>query len=210
MFSLQRLLGKEDKFFSLLESSAEEAQTSVQALVKLMQDLEKQPVSLDEFKYSRRKDKEITGEITAAVYTTFVTALEREDIEDLSNALYKIPKTVVKFTERLLIAPQRVRGIDFSRQISLLERATGVVLEMVKALREGMKLEKIRDLNDKLQFLEGEADEHMLILYKDLFSGKYEPLQVILLKELFELLEKMIDRCRDAGNVVAHIVLKNS
>ena len=209
MFSLQRLLGKEDKFFSLLESSAEEARTSVQALVKLMQDLEKQPVSLDEFKYSRRKDKEITGEISAAVYTTFVTALEREDIEDLSNALYKIPKTVVKFTERLLIAPQRVRGIDFSRQISLLERATGVVLEMVKALRE-MKLEKIRDLNDKLQFLEGEADEHMMTLYKDLFSGKYEPVQLMLLKDLYELLEKMIDRCRDAGNVIAHIVLKNS
>jgi len=210
MFSLQRLLGKEDKFFSLLESSAEEARTSVQALVKLMVDLEKQPVSLDEFKYSRRKDKEITSEITAAVYTTFVTALEREDIEDLSNALYKIPKTVVKFTERLLIAPQRIRGIDFSRQISLLERATGVVLEMVKALRGGMKLEKIRDLNDKLQFLEGEADEHMLTLYKDLFSGNYEPVQVILAKDLYELLEKMIDRCRDAGNVVAHIVLKNS
>jgi len=210
MFSLQRLLGKEDKFFSLLEASAEEARTSVQALVKLMVDLEKQPVSLDEFKYSRRKDKEITSEITAAVYTTFVTALEREDIEDLSNALYKIPKTVVKFTERLLIAPQRIRGIDFSRQISLLERATGVVLEMVKALRGGMKLEKIRDLNDKLQFLEGEADEHMLTLYKDLFTGKYEPVQVMLLKDLYELLEKMIDRCRDAGNVVAHIVLKNS
>jgi uncharacterized protein Yka (UPF0111/DUF47 family) len=81
---------------------------------------------------------------------------------------------------------------------------------MVKALRGGMKLEKIRDLNDKLQFLEGEADEHMLTLYKDLFTGKYEPVQVMLLKDLYELLEKMIDRCRDAGNVVAHIVLKNS
>ena len=210
MFSLQRLLGKEDKFFSLLESSAEEALTSVRALAKLMQDLEKQLVPLDEFKYSRRKDKEITSEISEAVYTTFVTALEREDIEDLSNALYKIPKTVVKFTERLLIAPQQVRGVDFSKQVSLLERATGVVVEMVKALRDGMDLEKIRDLNDKLQFLESEADEQMMTLYKDLFSGKYQPLQVIILKDLFELLEKMIDRCRDAGNVIAHIALKNS
>ena len=58
--------------------------------------------------------------------------------------------------------------------------------------------------------MEGEADEQMLVLYKDLFSGKYEPVQVMLLKDLYELLEKMIDRCRDAGNVVAHIVLKNS
>src|SRR5438445_10026045 len=209
MFSLQRILGKEDKFFSLLESSAQEARTSVQALVKLSNSLD-QPVVLDDFAHSRRKDKEITKEISAAVYTTFVTALEREDIEALSNALYKIPKTVEKFSERVLLAPQFIRGIDFSTQISLLERATDVVLEMVKALRRGMDLERVKDLNEKLQYLEGEADKHMMVLYKDLFGGRHEPLQVIALKDLYELLEKVIDRCRDVGNVISHIVLKNS
>jgi uncharacterized protein Yka (UPF0111/DUF47 family) len=209
MFSLQKLLGKEDKFFTLLEASAQEARTSVQALVKLSKAFD-QPVVLDEFAHSRRKDKEITQEISAAVYTTFVTALEREDIEDLSNALYKIPKTVEKFTERVLLVPQHVRGIDFSTQISILERATDHVCEMVRTLRQGMNLERVKGLNDKLQYLEGEADRHMLTLYKDLYSGKYQPVQVIALKDFFELLEKMIDRCRDAGNVIAHIVLKNS
>jgi uncharacterized protein Yka (UPF0111/DUF47 family) len=136
--------------------------------------------------------------------------LEREDIEELSNALYKIPKTVEKFIERVLMAPQHVRGIDFSKQISLLERATDIVLELVKSLRDGMDLEKVKDLNDKLQFLEGEADKHMMVLYRDLFSGKHETLQVIVLKDLYELLEKIIDRCRDAGNVMAQIALKNS
>src|SRR2546422_11551450 len=76
MFSLQRLLGKEDKFFTMLEASAEEARTSVQALVKLSKSLD-QPVVLDEFVHSRRKDKQITQDITEAVYTTFVTAIER-------------------------------------------------------------------------------------------------------------------------------------
>ena len=33
---------------------------------------------------------------------------------------------------------------------------------------------------------------------------------VIALKDLYDLLEKVIDRCRDAGNVIFHIVLKNS
>ena len=209
MFSLQKLLGKEDKFFNLLEASAEEARSSVQALVKLSTALDK-PVVMDEFTYSRRKDKRITQEISAAVYTTFITALEREDIEELSNALYKIPKTVEKFSERVVLAPQLARGIDFSKQISLLERATEIVLELVKSLRSGMDLDKVKDLNDKLQFLEGEADKHMMVLYKDLFSGKHEPIQVIVLKDLYELLEKVIDRCRDAGNVIAHIALKNS
>ena len=209
MFSLQKLLGKEDKFFTLLEASAEEARTSVQALVKLSKDLEK-PTGTEEFAYSRRKDKQITQEISTAVYTTFITALEREDIEELSNALYKIPKMVEKFRERALIAPQLVREIDFSKQINLLERATDIVLELVKSLRDGMNLDKVKDLNDKLQFLEGEADKHMMVLYRDLFGGKHETLQVIVLKDLYELLEKIIDRCRDAGNVIAHIALKNS
>jgi uncharacterized protein Yka (UPF0111/DUF47 family) len=209
MFSLQKLLGKEDKFFTLLEASAQEARTSVQALVKVSKSLD-QPVIMDEFAHSRRKDKEITNEIREAVYTTFVTALEREDIEDLSNALYKIPKTVQKFTERILLAPKHVRVMDFSTQIGLLERATDHVCEMVSSLRAGMNLEKIKDLNDKLQYLEGEADKHMMSLYKDLYSGKYEAIQAIALKDLYELLEKIIDRCRDAGNVLAHIVLKNS
>src|SRR5215471_12164500 len=64
MFSLQRLLGKEDKFFSMLEASAEEARTSVQALVKLSKNLD-QPVVMDDFVHSRRKDKQITQDISA-------------------------------------------------------------------------------------------------------------------------------------------------
>jgi uncharacterized protein Yka (UPF0111/DUF47 family) len=209
MFSLQKLLGKEDKFFTLLEASAEEARTSVQALVRLSKTLDKPP-AVEGFAYTRQKDKQITQQISDAVYTTFITALEREDIEALSNALYKIPKMIDKFAARILAAPQHVRGIDFSKQINLLERATDIVLELVKSLRKGIDLGKVKDLNDKLQFLESEADTHMMSLYKDLFSGQHNPLQVIALKDLYELLEKVIDRCRDAGNVIAHIALKHS
>lgn len=209
MFSLQRLLGKEDMFFELLESSAQEARNSVQALVKLTQALD-QPVQLEEFARSRRKDKEITGQIRNAIYTTFVTALEREDIESLCNALYRIPKTVEKFGERILLAPQQVRGVDFSRQVGLLDSATDCVVQMVQSLRRGMNLEEIKLLNDRLQQIEGEADDAIMELYRDLFSGKYDAVKVIALKDLYELLEKVVDRCRDAGNVISHIALKNS
>jgi uncharacterized protein len=209
MFSLQRLLGKEDMFFGLLEASAQEAHTSVQALVRLSKALD-QPVELEEFSRSRRKDKEITATIRHAVYTTFVTALEREDIESLCNALYRIPKTVEKFGERIQVSPPLVEGVDFSKQIILLDHTTGCVLQMVRSLRGGVNLDEIKALNDQLQQFEGEADKAIMELYRDLFSGKYEPLKVILLKDLYELLEKVIDRCRDAGNVISQIVLKNS
>jgi uncharacterized protein Yka (UPF0111/DUF47 family) len=34
--------------------------------------------------------------------------------------------------------------------------------------------------------------------------------QVVVIKDLYELMEKVVDRCRDAGNIVLQIVLKNS
>jgi len=209
MFSLQRLLGQEDKFFDLLEASAQEARTSVDALVKLIANPNQTALSY-EFVQSRKKERELRAQISEAVYTTFVTALEREDIESLANALYRIPKTVEKFGVRLLLTPQYVQGIEFATQINLLAQTTATVLEMVQSLRKGVNLEQIRSLNDKMQFLEGEADKAVTELLRDLFSGKHDPIAVIVRKDLYELLEKIIDRCRDVGNVISNIALKNS
>ena len=209
MFSLQRLLGKEDKFFDLLEASAQEGCASVQALKKLVSNPTQANV-LDDFALSRRKDKAITAEISEALCTTFVTALEREDIEALSIALYKIPKTIEKIGERIEIAPQHLKGIDISRQLDMLEKATEAVLTMLKELRRGAKLERMKDINDRLQHVEGQADKLVLELLKELYSGKVSDVQVVFLKDLYELLEKVTDRCRDAGNVITQIVLKNS
>jgi hypothetical protein len=209
MFSLQMLLGQQDKFFDLLEASAQQARTSVDALVKLIANPNHTTLSY-EFVQSRRKEKELRAQISEAVYTTFVTALEREDIESLANALYRIPKTVEKFGTRMLLTPQHLQDVDFAPQINLLAQAAATVIEMVHSLRRGVHLEEIRSLNDKMQYLEGEADKAITELLRDLFSGKHDPITVIVRKDLYELLEKIIDRCRDVGNVISNIALKNS
>ena len=209
MFSLQKLLSRDDKFFDLLEGSAEEARSSVQLLVPYL----KSPgrvLSLDEFIAKRRRDKAITREISEHLCTTFVTPLEREDIEQLSNALYKIPKTVEKFGERLLIAPQLVKGLDLSKHAHMLEEATDVVLVMVKELREGVNLKEVQGQNNRLQHIEGEADKLMLETLRGIYATDENPLRTVFLKDLFELVEKIFDRCRDAGNSVFQIVLKHS
>src|ERR1051325_217883 len=209
MFSLQKLLSRDDKFFDLLESSAEEARSSVLLLVPFLKS-SNHVLSLDEFVEKRRKDKVITREISEHLCTTFVTPLEREDIESLSNALYKIPKTVEKFGERLLIAPHLIKGIDFSRHAQMLEEATDSVLVMVKELRSGVNLEEIKQHNTILQRIEGEADKLMLEGLRDIYGSAENPLRTVFLKDLFELLEKIFDRCRDVGNSVFQITLKHS
>ena len=209
MFSLQQLFGKGDRFFELLEASAEEALTSVQLLIRLLNTSPK-PATLDDFVFSRRKDKRLTEQISEELVKTFVTGLEREDIETLSNALYKIPKTVEKFAERYELSLAIVSTTDFTKQADLMGKAAEAVVALVRQLRDLQHLEHTKELNDRLQYVEGEADKLMLVLLKDLYSGKHDPLKVIIVRDLYELIEKVVDRCRDAGNVVSHIVLKNS
>ena len=57
-------------------------------------------------------------------------------------------------------------------------------------------------MNAKLQTIEGEADKLELELLRDLYQGDYEPKHMIFLRDLYGLLEKVIDRCRDAGNII--------
>lgn len=209
MISLQKFFGKDDIFYDLLEASAEEARHSVKALAKLLSEPESAQ-NMDELILTRRKDKKITAQINEQLCRTFVTELDREDIEALSTVLYKIPKTVEKIAERVIITGGRLKGVDFSRQISMMEDATDTVVTIVRELRKKLYLERVKDLNAKLQHIEGEADKLMLDLLKQLYAGERDPIQAIMLKDLYELMEKVYDRCRDAGNVVSLIVLKYS
>jgi uncharacterized protein len=209
MLSLQRFLSKSDKFFDLFEASAKEACQSVRALVDLLKTPEEKR-TLQEFILRRRETKLINEELTTLLCSTFVTPLEREDIESLGRTLYRIPKTIEKFSERLLLSQSYLPIDFFAKQVQMLEQATETVCAMVHQLRNKPQLDKIKEENDRLHHIEGEADKLVLEMLGDLFGGKREALQVIILRDLFELLEKVIDRCRDAGNVVFQIVLKNS
>src|SRR4051812_42410817 len=153
MFSIQKLLGREEKFYDLLEASAQQADTSVHHLIGLLQKLEQHdtPENLEQFAHSRREDKRITQELTEQLSKTFVTPFEREDIQELASALYKIPKTVEKIGERILICPEDLAGQSFGKQVELLDQAAEMVLAMVKQLRPGIDARTAREMNAKLQ-----------------------------------------------------------
>ena len=213
MISIRKFLGHDEKFYDLLEASAQQADSSVHHLVDLLVQLEKgieSPQNLDVFAQSRREDKRITQELTEALSKTFVTPLEREDIQALAAALYKIPKTVEKIGERILISPQDLHGRSFRKQVELLDQAAETVLAMVKQLRQGADIAKTREMNAHLQTIEGDADKLELDVLHDLFHGDYNAKHIIFLRDLYDLLEKVIDRCRDAGNIILQVVLKYS
>lgn len=209
MFSLQSLFGKQDRFFDLLEASAQEAHESVRFVIELLKS-PRDTKNFDSLVLARRKEKKIAEQISADLVKTFITGLEREDIEALGRALFKIPKSAEKLAERFMLAAPQVPEADFSKQAEMMAKATDVVLAMVKQLRHIEDLEAVKELNDRLQIVESEADKFMNDLIRDLYSGKYDAIRAMILRDLYELIEKVVDRCHDAGNVIVQIVLKNS
>jgi uncharacterized protein Yka (UPF0111/DUF47 family) len=209
MISLQKYFSHDAKFFDLLEASADETRALTELLVQLLNE-SKHTQSLEAFAFEREKDKRITERISDEIVNTFITALEREDIESLSYSMYRICKVIEKFAERYNLAPERLADIDFTPQVQLMQRATETLARMVRLLRKMPPLEAVKALNDQLQSIESEADEVMLALLRDLYCGEFEPIKALMLRDLYDLLERAIDRCRDCGNSISHIVLKNT
>ncbi|AGG90188.1 MULTISPECIES: DUF47 domain-containing protein [Rhodanobacter] len=209
MFSLQTIFGKGDKFYGLLEQSAATVSESAKALHELLTQPDRGPV-MAAFTATRAREKTLAAQISEELVNTFVTALDREDIEALNSALYKIPKTIEKFAERYEIVADRLAGVDFTQRTLVLQRSSEVVVEMIGELRRGLRIDPVKKLQDRLQALESEGDRMLLAPYRTLYVEGGDVMRAMLAKDLFELIEKAIDKCRDVGNIVYSIVLKNS
>ncbi len=208
MFSLQTIFGHGKQFYALFNEAADAAYDSTKALHAMLREPGRAP-TLEPFKHARQRERVASDKISQALVDSFITPFEREDIEALSSALYKIPKQVERFADRYELARHRLAGIDFAPRAAMLEQAARVVVEMVAELK-GLRLEPMKALNDRLRVIEIEADRLFLELHRDIYSGELDAAEMFLLKEFFEILEKAIDRCREAGVVSYEIVLKNS
>lgn len=178
MFSLQRVLGGDGEFFVLLEQSAEQSALSAKVLL----DISQKPLEsgINPLLEIRNKNESLTQNLSSLLCSTFLTPLDRDEIEKLATALYKIPKTLEKFMKQLIVSKIEMNSVDFTPQIRIIAQSAELVLQMVKDLRHCPEIVAVKKQNDQLQVLEGEADTLLLNLIKDLFSGRYKPLHAFI------------------------------
>jgi len=208
MISFQRLLGREDQFFGLLEASAQECVRSVEALRQIVSRPGEKP-SLEVFVEARRRDKEVTQKLEEMLIHTFVTPIEREDLEELAEKLYKIPKTVEKFAERYAVVAERMADVHFEPHAEAIAKGMDLLLLMVRALRAG-DIAAIKGRQSELRALARGAETNVAESLALLYRPGADPLKSIIVKDFYNLIEKALERCREAAAVIAHILLKNS
>jgi len=207
MFSF-KILPQEDRFCALMQQLAREASSCAHHLRDYVQN-NNPGQAAQALRGARNNAKNLTAEITVELCRSFVTPFDREDIQDFAGDLYKIPKTIEKVHERLELHGMTGMKGDFLRQIELIVEEAQAMEDMVGALISGKQKNKVQDKVRILYDLEARGDAVLGELLAGLFSENREPRELILRKDIYDMLEKVIDRYRDAAGVALQIVLKH-
>jgi hypothetical protein len=213
MSFLGRLLPKEDKFFNSIRALSVQSQTAASILKDFVEsdnDGERQSFG-HSLAQCKAESKKISEQITKDLSLSFITPFDREDIQDLTSNLYKIPKTIDKIRERMELHGLKSAQGDFSRQLELIVQEASAMQDIIDALTRKGAAKTVVDKVAELHELENRGDELLGEMLVSLFEEDNNDIRnLILRKDIYDMLEKVLDRYRDAAGIALQIVFKHS
>ena len=197
---------KQDVFFVLLADLAAQGKLCADALQNV---LAGDPAATAILQQGRQRAKDLTAEITRELWRSYITPFDREDIQDFASDLYKIPKVLEKIAARLTLPGISDDRQDFMRQAAIIAEQAGAMRAMVAALSQNDN-ERVQAKITQMYDLEQKGDDTLGALLAELFAEHRDPRDLISRHDMYDLMEKAIDRYRDASAVILRIVLKHN
>lgn len=209
MSFIGKFLTREDRFAALLVAGAAEVLATVKALAQLVH-CPNPAISLAAFVQARAKEQEIKSQIDALLCQRAGGRLDHGDIVALALGLNRISKGTRRFAERHLLCANAIPTGMFDEQLAMLDEAAQTMQQMVAELMGGARVAAAKRHNDVLQGIKGRADQLFSAAVVELYQGRHEPMTAIMLRDLYEVLDRIFDRFRNTGNDILQIVLKQS
>lgn len=211
VFGIQ-LLPQENKFFELLHESGEISYRVVHLLRDLLaEDNHERKLKLgQDIEIAKTRAKIITNDIAESLCKTFITPLDREDIHALAYGLYKIPKITEKVQERILTFGMPQLDEDFYQLASKMVEASEPLADLLRDLKSLKDLPLVQAKCALIHNVETQTDALLNGLLLKLYQGESDVKQIIFRRDIYALMEKVVDRHRDVAGVLLEIVLKNN
>ena len=196
-------------FFELFEKQATLLQKAVDILADLEENDNAKKQALRLKKLEHEADN-IIHEIMNKLNTCFITPIDREDIAKLASDLDDIIDVMDMAVARIDIYTIDPIPREAFLYIHIAEKAIKQVIAAVRELGKKHKNQaKLLKHCEFVNFVENEADDLHRHTLRELFENEKDPLRIIKIKELYEILEHITDRCEDAANTIETIVVKN-
>jgi predicted phosphate transport protein (TIGR00153 family) len=202
-----RLIPRETKFFQMFAEVSNNVTEGARLLHQVLLD----PTDMAEKVKHIQEVEHFGDEMTHAIFTklnqTFITPFDREDIHTLTSSLDDVLDFVNSAATRLILYKIPTPPPDAAE-------LAGLIVEQSEALGKAVVLlEKPQELIAhcvEVNRLENEADRVSRRAIAHLFEHEKDPIQLIKIKELYEVLESATDKAEDAANVLETVALKNS
>ena len=204
------IMPPEDKmFFTYFQDSAEICQKTARLYDKIMHDHLNDEFKEKALKY-KKKSKLSYKAVLKQLNKSFITPIEREDIQTIAVQLNKITKKIVKACFNLEVYRLNDYTDEMKEQALTLVQATDKLAEIIKLFKKVSDVEKITKLNIEMKEIESHGDEIHRRAMGNLFSGKYEALDVIKLRDMYKEIENAFDACFFVSDTILNVVLKQS
>jgi predicted phosphate transport protein (TIGR00153 family) len=209
-----RLMPKEGKYFDLFNAHAELIMQGGKALSGLINALVDAPdkalAHADEIDLIESKADEITHSTLAQLHTSFITPFDRDEIHQLINGMDDILDIIQDVAESMSLYDIHRISPDAKQMAETTENCCARVQSVVKLLHSMNNAPAILSLCHEINQLESDADRMLRAAMSKVFREEPDVRQVIKLKEIYELLESVTDRCKDVAGTIEAIVLENS
>lgn len=208
----QALMPKEHGFFDLFERHAATLCAGAQSLHEL---LEGGPATPDHCAAVARHENdadEITREVMLLVRRTFITPFDRADIIDLTTSMDDAIDQMHKTAKVTGLFEQRTFQPDMLRLGEVIVRTADLTAQAVPLLRS-MKnnAARLNSITEQVTRLEEESDQlydaGIAALYRDV--GKTDPMAYIIGAEIYDHLEKVVDRFEDVANRISGVLIEH-
>ena len=202
---------KGDRFFNLFVDAATNVHQSANIFAAIINTNDKSSEAhlSSDLRIQRQKAIEIEKKVISELSQQFITPIDRGDIKELSVLLLKLTKRIAKINQKLKIYSIDAKADDcLIRSATTLQKITKVVVDLMVALRNG-RYELIANYDQVINEFDDSAIEDLRHAMKEMYSGNYDTIMILKLKEIYKSIENAIDTSASIADLVVQISVKD-
>lgn len=194
-------------FYDLFSESANNLVSGAELLAQMLPKGSDRREIAGQMREAEHRADETTHAIVRRVNTTFVTPFDREDIYRLAAGLDDVMDFMEEAVDLVNLYEVTELPAECANQVQVLQRSAELTAEAMPRLRTMHDLEEYWI---EINRLENAGDKAYRRILAALFSGTYEALTVLKLKDIVDSLESAIDAFESVANTVEQIAVKES
>jgi predicted phosphate transport protein (TIGR00153 family) len=202
-----RFIPRETKFFELFAELSSAMNEGARLLRGILEDPHDLVARVEQMQAIEHRGDKAIHAIMTKLNQSFITPFDREDIHHLASSLDDV-------LDYMNTAATRLVMYKIAQPTAAAAELAGILVLQSEELARGVSLlEKnghVMKHCDEINRLEDEADQISRKAIGELFEYEKDPIQLIKMKELYEVLETATDKAEDAANVLEAIVLKSA